>query len=207
MGAVREYVAVNPNDYLEPVRIPNARVANQNIKGTIFNDASGNFRDVDYIIITAPFLIQPALRLANHHRNLQGLNVKVVTTDKINEEFSSGKQDVSAIRNFVRYVYYNASEPSKRLKYLGIFGDTSIDYKNRLPNDNNIVPTFHTVSITSETHSYMSDDFFGNLAPDDGTIGGHSYDADGDKKTDIDRLDIAVGRMVVDEVSMANAIV
>ena len=207
MGEVREFVAINPNDFYAPVKIPNSSVVNQDLKGSIFKDESGNFRDVDYVIITAPFLIQPALRLANHHRNLQGLNVKVVTTDKIYEEFSSGKQDVSAIRNFVRYVYYNASEPSKRLKYLGIFGDTSIDYKNRLPNNNNIVPTFHTVSNTSETHSYMSDDFFGNLGPDEGTIGGHSYDADGDKKTDIDRLDIAVGRMVVDEVSMANAIV
>src|SRR5690554_3994175 len=207
MGAVREYVAVNPNDYLEPVRIPNARVANQNIKGTIFNDASGNFRDVDYIIITAPFLMQPALRLANHHRELRGLNVKVVTTDKIYEEFSSGKQDISAIRNFIRYVYYNASEPSKRVKYIGFFGDTSIDYKNRLANNNNIIPTFHTVSNTNEATSFMSDDFFGNMGPNEGTIGGHSYNENGIRESDIDRLDIAVGRIVVDNVVMANGVV
>lgn len=207
LGEVREYVALNPNNYFAPVKIAKSSVANQDLKGSIFRDESGNFRDVDYIIITAPFLIQPALRLANHHKNLQGLNVKVVTTDKIYEEFSSGKQDISAIRNFIRYVYYNASEPSKRLKYLGFLGDTSIDYKNRLANNNNIVPTFHTVSNTSETHSYMSDDFFGNMGPDEGTIGGHSYDADGDEKNDIDRLDIATGRMVVDNVPLANAMV
>ncbi len=207
LGEIREYVAINPNAYFAPIKIPNSSVANQDLKGSIFKDESGNFKDVDYIIITAPFLIQPALRLANHHRNLQGLNVKVVTTDKIYEEFSSGKQDISAIRNFIRYVYYNASEPSKRLKYIGILGDTSIDYKNRLPNNNNIVPTFHTVSNTSETHSYMSDDFFGNMGPNEGTIGGNSYDASGAKMIDIDRLDIAIGRMVVDEVSLANAIV
>ena len=207
MGEVREYVAVNPNNYFAPVKIPNSSVANQDLKGSVFKDESGNFRDVDYIIITAPFLIQPALRLASHHRNLQGLNVKVVTTDKIYEEFSSGKQDISAIRNFIRYVYYNASNPSKRLKYVGILGDTSIDYKNRLPNNNNIVPTFHTVLNTSETHSYMSDDFFGNMGPNEGTIGGHSYDADGTKMDDIDRLDIAMGRMVVDNVPLANAMV
>lgn len=207
MGSVREYVAVNPNDYYEPVQIPNARVANQNLKGTIFKDASGNFRDVDYIIITAPFLMQPALRLANHHKNTRNLNVKVVTTDRIYEEFSSGKQDISAIRNFIRYVYYNASEPSKRVKYIGFFGDTSIDYKNRLSNNNNIVPTFHTVSHTSDTHSFMSDDFFGNMGPNEGTIGSHSYDEYGDQKSDVDRLDIAVGRMVVDNVSMANGVV
>lgn len=207
MGSVREYIAVNPDDYYVPVQISDRRVANQNLKGTIFNDENGNFRDVDYIIVTAPFLMQPALRLARYHRDLQGLNVKVVTTDKIYEEFSSGKQDVAAIRNFIRYVYYNASEPSRRIKYLGIMGDTSIDFKDRWPGNNNIVPTFQTVKNDSETASFMSDDFFGSLGPNEGTIGGHSFDEDGSRKSDIDKLDIAVGRMVVDNVAMANAAV
>ena len=207
LGVLREYVAINPNNYFVPVKIANSTVGNQDLKGTIFKDESGGFKDVDYIIITAPFLIQPALRLANHHKNLQGLNVKVVTTDRIYEEFSSGKQDIGAIRNFIRYVYYNASDPSKRLKYVGIMGDTSIDYKSRLANNNNIVPTFNVISGTSESNSFMSDDFFGNMDPNEGTIGGNSYDEDGNKKSDIDRLDIAMGRMVVDNVSLANAMV
>lgn len=207
MGELREYVAVNPNDYYLPVRIANSSVPNQDLKGSIFKDESGSFKDVDYIIITAPFLIQPALRLANYHRELRGLNVKVVTTDKIYEEFSSGKQDIGAIRNFIRYVYFNASSPSKRIKYLGILGDTSIDYKDRLPNNNNIVPTFNTLSNDSETASFMSDDFFGNVDPWEGTIGGGSIDDNGDRLPDTDRLDIAVGRMVVDNVSLANAMV
>ncbi len=199
LGEVREYVAVNPNNYFVPIKIAQSAVQNQNLKGTIFNDESGNFKDVDYIIITAPFLIQPALRLATYHKNLEGLNVKVVTTDKIYEEFSSGKQDISAIRNFIRYVYYNASEESKRIKYVGIMGDASIDYKNRIPNNNNIVPTFQTVSGTSISQSFMSDDFYGNMDELEGTIGRGS--------TDIDRLDIAMGRIVVDNVSLANAMV
>ena len=207
MGKVREYVAINPNNYYTPIKIANSSVGNQDLKGTIFKDESGSFKDVDYIIITAPFLIQPALRLANHHKNLQGLNVKVVTTDRIYEEFSSGKQDIGAIRNFIRYVYYNASDPSKRVKYVGIMGDTSIDYKNRLYNNNNIVPTFNVVSGTSESNSFMSDDFFGNMDANEGTIGGGSYDEDGNKMNDIDRLDIAMGRIVVDNVSLANAMV
>lgn len=207
LGGKQEFVAVNPNDYYSPVKISNSRIANQNLKGTIFKDPNGNFKDVDYILITAPSMVQPALRLANHNRSMYGLNVKVVTTDKIYEEFSSGKQDIAAIRNFIRYVYYNASEPSKRLKYIGILGDTSIDFKDRLLNNNNIVPTFHTVSNTDEVNSFMSDDFYGNMGPDEGTIGGHSFDSEGNKKIDIDRLDIAVGRIIADNVSVANAMV
>ncbi|MAN58350.1 MAG: peptidase C25 [Flavobacteriaceae bacterium] len=206
MGVLRTYVAVNPNDYFVPVQVADARVPNQDIKGTIFKDASGAFQDIDYVIITAPFLLQPALRLANHHKNVSGLRVKVVTTDKIYEEFSSGKQDIGAIRNFVRYVYENASSPSNRIKYLGIFGDTSIDYKNRLPNNNNVVPTFHTLLSTNTISSFMSDDFFGNMDIDEGTIGLENDGRPGPER-DIDLLDIAVGRILADNVSLANAMV
>ena len=206
LGQVREYVAVNPNDYYSPVKIINSSVANQDLKGSIFKDDSGNFKDVDYIIITAPFLIQPALRLANFHKNQRGLNVKVVTTDRIYEEFSSGKQDIGAIRNFIRYVYYNASEPSRRIKYVGLLGDTSVDYKNRLPNNNNIVPTFHTIEGINEVSSFMSDDFFGNMDDSEGTIGGYRNE-NGENMPDIDKLDLAMGRMIVDNVPLANAMV
>ena len=198
LGEVREYVAINPNDYFLPVKIAQSVVQNQNLKGTIFNDGSGNFKDIDYIIITAPFLIQPALRLATYHKNLQGFNVKVVTTDKIYEEFSSGRQEIGAIRNFLRYVYFNASTESKRLKYIGIMGDTSIDYKNRLANNNNIVPTFHRLNGNNIAYSFMSDDFFGNMDEVEGTIGSNN---------DTDKLDVAMGRMIVDNVSLANAMV
>lgn len=206
LGQLRKYVAVHTTSFFEPVEAQNAAVGNQNLKGTIFNDASGNFMDIDYLIVTPPFLLQPSLRLASHHRD-RGLNVKVVTTDKIYEEFSSGKQDISAIRNFVRYIYENASTTANRIKYLGIFGDTSVDYKNRLNNNNNNVPSFHTLLSTNTAFSYMSDDFFGNMDPNEGTIGGENLDALGDRLTDIDRLDIAVGRIVADNVVLANQMV
>lgn len=195
MGEVRTYVAIAPNNYLSPIEGNNNRVTNQDLKGSIFLDNSGSFRDIDYLIIVPPFLIQPALRIANHHRNVSGLNVKVVTTDKIYNEFSSGKQDISAIRNFVRYVYENASNFDKRVKYVCLFGDTSVDYKNRLPDNNNIVPTYHTLSSVDTFNSFMSDDFFGMMDENEGTMfAAHS-------------LDIAVGRIIVDEVSLANEVV
>jgi len=206
LGEIRKYIAINPSDYYIPVKIAHSRVPNQNLKGTIFNDTSGNFQDIDYLIITAPFLVQPALRLASYHKNYNNLNVKVVTTDKIYEEFSSGKQDIGAIRNFVRYVYENASSPNKRVKYLCLFGDTSVDYKNRLPNNNNIVPTFHTLHSNSTFSSFMSDDYFGNMDINEGTIG---FDNDGipNNGSDIDKMDITVGRILTDEVQQANILV
>lgn len=195
LGTQRKYVAVNPDDYFAPIEIAESRVVNQNLKGTIFNDSSGNFQDIDYLIIAPPFLLQPALRLANHHRNLSGLRVKVVTTDKIYEEFSSGKLDISGIRNFVKYVYDNASSSENRLKYLCLFGDTTIDYRDRLSNNNNATPIYHTLSSNSTVNSFMSDDFFGNMDPDEGTM------------SNSDRLDIAVGRILADNVQLGNDLV
>jgi hypothetical protein len=201
LGDVREYVAVNTTDYYAPIEIGESRVLNQNIKGAIFQGENGSFQDVDYLIITAPFLLQPALRLANYHKVQRGLNVKVVTTDKIYEEFSSGKQDIGAIRNLVRYLYENASSLENSLKYVGILGDTSIDYKDRLPDNNLVVPTFHTLFSSSTWTSYMSDDFFGMMDADPLNGNDEGLMESGEK------VDIAFGRILADEVGLANALI
>lgn len=195
MGMLREYVAISPADYYQPQQVGESAVSNQDLKGRIFSDESGAFRDIDYLIITSPFLIQPALRLATHHKNANGLNTKVVTLDRIYQEFSSGKQDIGAIRNFIRYVYDNASSPDKRLKYVCFFGDASIDYKDRLPNNTNIVPVYHRLNSESTFFSYMSDEFYGMMDPEDGLM----------ELTD--KTDIALGRILADNVSLANTLV
>ena len=197
MGQVREYVAVHNTAFYTPTTENNSVVQNQNLKGTIFLNEQGIFQDIDYLIITPPFLLQPALKLANHHRAINGLNVRVVTTDKIYNEFSTGKQDIAAIRNLIKYVYDNASIESNRLKYVGFFGDTSVDYKNRLSGNNNILPTYHDSEFgsISASNTYMSDDFFGMMDENEGAMNSN------------ERLDIAVGRIITDNVTEANDLV
>lgn len=208
LGSLREYVAVHNSDFYLPQRADVDRIPNQNLKGSIFNGPSGSFEDIDYVIITAPFMLQPALRLAAHHESVNGLRVKVVTTDLIYNEFSSGQVDITAIRNFMRYLYQNASSLDEQVDYLCLFGDTSIDFKNRLSGNNNVVPTFHTLESTSTFSSFMSDDFFGSLDPNEGTMGQASLDEEGNViPFDTDRLDLAVGRIVADEVLLANRMV
>ena len=55
--------------------------------------------------MTPEFLKPQADKLAAFHSNYSHLNVKTVTLESIYEEFSSGKQDIAAIRNFIKYVY------------------------------------------------------------------------------------------------------
>ncbi len=199
LGEKRDYIVVSPSDYYTPLRESNARVANQNLKGTIFNGAQGQFQDIDYIIVTPSFLNGPAERLANLHRTINGLNVKVVFLENIYKEFSSGQQDIGAIRNFVKYVYNNASSDNNRIKYLNLFGDASFDYKDRIPNNTNIVPSLHGygpgIPNYSITSTFVSDEFFGLMDPNEGPM----VSADG--------LDIAVGRMLVSTVAQADQMV
>lgn len=197
LGSAKKYIAVDFNDLYLPLKEAQPRVFNQDLKGTIFLNSQGQFEDIDYLIITPFALYSQAESLANFHRNYSGLNVKVVNLDLIYQEFASGKQDIGAIRNFVKYVYNNASSPSERVKYLNLFGDASFDFKDRITNNTNIVPIYHAVnSYTSGEISFASDDYFGMMDPNEGNEDITNGSAD-----------IAVGRMIVSSVQQANEMV
>lgn len=194
----KKYIAIDPADIYLPSKEQQARVANQDIKGTVFMDSQGNFTDIDYLIVTPAFLLPQAEKLANFHRSYSGLKVKVFTLESIYQEFSSGKQDIGAIRNMVKYVYQNASAPANRVKYLNLFGDASFDFKNRINNNNNIVPIYHAInSYTSGVQSFASDDFFCYMDANEGNVFSDSpYGAD-----------VAVGRMIVTTAQQAEEMV
>ena len=194
-GVNKTYITVTNADYYQPSRDANTSVSNQNIKGTIFQNAQGEFQDIDYIIIAKNNYTTQAERLAQINRDRNNLNVKVITLDEIYTEFSSGNQDISAIRNMVRYVYNNASSPSRRIKYLCLFGDASYDYKDRISNNTNIVPIWNSIQSFSLTSSFISDDFYGLMDENEGLLGTQ------------ERLDIAVGRILADTPQRAKELV
>jgi len=59
---------------------------------------------VDLIIATYPGYLSQANQLATYHRTHDNMRVIVATTSEIYNEFSSGGQDISAIRDFGPYV-------------------------------------------------------------------------------------------------------
>ena len=193
-GSLRTYITVG-SDYFEPLRDNTSSVSNQNIKGTLFKDNQGQFEDIDYIIITPNNLLSQAERLAQINRDRNQLRVKVVTLNEIYNEFSSGNQDVGAIRNLVKYVYFNASTPENRLKYLCLFGDASFDYKDRIPNNTNIVPSWFAVESFNLTSSFISDDFYGMMDDNEGSM------------QTSDQADIAIGRIIADSPQQAKEMV
>ncbi|MFT6245053.1 MAG: hypothetical protein ACJAXI_001822, partial [Crocinitomicaceae bacterium] len=87
---VRQFVASNGGSYFTPVFI--GEVVPQNLHA---------LSQADYLIVTHPEFISQADRLAQLHIE-NGLTVHVVTTNQIYNEFSSGVQDATAIRSFVK---------------------------------------------------------------------------------------------------------
>jgi hypothetical protein len=195
-GELRQYIAVDLSDLYVPLFEAQTRVANQDLKGKIFLNGQGQAQDVDYIIVSPAIFAPQAERLANFHRNYSGLNTKVVTLESIYQEFGSGKQDIAAIRNFIKYVFNNAPNGSK-LKYLNLFGDASFDFKNRVSIFSNWVPIYHALSsYTTDRESFCSDDFFALMDNDEGYIDADQGEAD-----------IAVGRMIASSNQQADELV
>ena len=136
---------------------------------------------ITYLLITSEAFRDEAERLVTHRQEKRGLQAQLVTLEEIYEAFSTGQQDIAAIRNFVRYLYDTQKE---KLKYLCLFGDTSFDYQNRTRANDMVVPTYHALNSFSLTNSYMSDDFFTMMDVGEGLL------------SSSDKMDLAVGRMV-----------
>ena len=145
-----------------------------------------------YLLITSEAYRDEAERLITHRQEKRELQAQLVTLEEIYEAFSTGQQDIAAIRNFVRYLY---DSQGKQLKYLCLFGDTSFDYQKRTRSNDMIVPTFHALSSFSLSNSFMSDDFFTMMDAGEGLLGS------------VDEMDLAVGRMVFSNKTQATVAV
>ena len=171
---LREFVAFSGADFSNPVNFGN--VPNQSIKSTTA---------IDGIIVTPSEFLAQANRLASFHRTHDNLAISVVTVREVFNEFSSGMPDVSAIRDFAKYVY----DTGGQLKYLLLFGDGSYDPKDRLSNNTNFVPIYESRNSLHPIFSHSSDDYFGFFDSDEGDW---LENSEGDHT-----LEIGIGRLPI----------
>ena len=188
---LKEFVVFNNSDNFSPVSIK--VIPNQNLHGS---------QSPDFIIVTHPKFLQPANRLAEHHTQNNNTSVLVATTEQIYNEFGSGSQDITAIRNFVKMFYDRAQSSEERPKNVLLFGDASFDYKNKISGLTNFVPTFETTVSNSIQSSFCTDDYFAALDDTDGAWNGGLSNS-----IYTDKLDIGVGRIPVNTLSDANSYV
>jgi len=175
---LKEFIAWDGQGALAPSLL--GEIENQNLHAM----------DVPAMVIVSHKLFLPeAERLAEFHRDLDNMDVEVVDVEKVYNEFSSGTQDITAIRNFIKMLADRSTEGNE-FKYLMLFGDASFDYKDRIKDNTNFVPTWLAEESLTIVWSIASDDYFGFL------------DGPGDNL-----LDIGIGRLPVKDAEEAKAAV
>ena len=160
-GSLKEYIVLDSNDFYTPEVLNDGRLDNQNLHA---------LQDINYLVITNNELSGQAQRLADYHQNNSNLTTEVVILDDIYNEFSSGSKDITGIRDFIKYIYDNNTTADKKLQYVCFFGDASYDYKDRIKANNNIVPVKLSTISFNLASSYVTDDFFVMLEPNEGTM-------------------------------------
>lgn len=185
-GSLKEYIAFDGNAYLTPEKI-----------GTVANQDLHAMAQVEYLIITNNTLLPAAEELAQMHRTKYNTNVAVVTIDKIYNEFSSGGQDIGGIRNFIR-MFYDRGTGSDLIKNVLLFGMASFDYKDRISNNTNLVPTYQTLNSENKTLSFATDEYFTLM--DDGE------DVNSNNNTGA-YIDLGLGRIPAATLAEAQAVV
>ncbi len=179
---LKTFIAFRGNDFLIPTY--EKQVLNQDLI---------NKSNIQLLIVTHPDFKGEAIRLANHRQNTNGISTLVVTTEEIYNDFSGGKQDPTAIRNFARKLY------STGLENILLFGRSSYDYKDRVTKNTNFVPTYESRNSLFPLETYSSDDYFAFLEVDEGEWQ--------ESPAVAHTLDIGVGRLPVKTVEEAAVVV
>jgi hypothetical protein len=182
---LKEFMAFDPSSILP----------NPSFEGQVMSQDLHGSGQPDMVIVSPEEFLPAAQRLADFHA--QELSVLIATPEQIYNEFSSGAQDISAIRDYMKMLYDRAGANTNDLpQYLLLFGDGSYDYKDRVDGNTNFVPTYQTRNSISPISSWTSDDYFGLLDV-----------SEGGSITDGDRMDIGIGRIPATSLEEANQIV
>lgn len=174
---LKYFMAFNGNSYMSVSTI--GKIKNQNLIAT---------SAVDMIIISHPDFLTEAKRHAENRTQSDGISVLVVTPEQVYHEFSSGAQDPTAIRDYMRAIYKQTDGAYP--KYLLLFGRPTYDYRALVSGTKMYVPNYQVTNSMNELSLGSNDDYFALL--DDG----EGFNCEG-------LLDISVGRFPVTTVSQA----
>ena len=127
----------------------------------IENQDLASLQNIDYLILTTKDFSSQAERIANYYRNNKNYKAEVVDVRKVYNEYSSGGQDLTALRDFVTKL----NTPTGTLKYVLILGDTTFDFRNKTTTNTNNIPSYESDFSENFEASFVSDDYITMTAP------------------------------------------
>ena len=189
---IRAYVAFMPSATM-PAPAFDSNVVPQ--------DLHGQRKPVDMVIITPAELIAQANRIAQLHRDDDGMEVEVVDQALIYNEFSSGTPDIGGLRKYLKFVYDSGADSDRPLKYALLLGSATLDHRSIVPSPHYSYRTTPCwlvrearLSMT-DNDGYGTDDFLAMLEDGSGTALGLDY------------LSVAVGRIPMLNADEGNSII
>ncbi|MCF0219619.1 MAG: type IX secretion system sortase PorU [Muribaculaceae bacterium] len=193
---------------------------NTAVRYIVFNPSAGNFIKPEFVetvqsvnlhadktayemvIITTQELLNDAKQLADLHRNLQNMDVKVVLHTDLYNEFSSGAPSAIAYRRYLKMLY---DRNPGTLKYALLFGHGTYDNRHITIEDDEYLQTYQVEEDRFSTNkrfyrwvpqSYTCDNYFGML--------NDSFTLSGIVRT---QADIAVSRIPVNSSADAQVVI
>ncbi len=167
-------------DFLTPGK--STEIENQNIHGIL---------DAEMLVVYPKEFEKSALEFATYREEHSGIKTYAIELQKVFNEFSCGKWDPTAIRDFARMLKVK----NDKFNYLLLFGDGSFDARGRMRKTDNFIPVYETKKSLDPIFSFPSDDYFGLLSYGEGTnrLSG--------------KVDIAIGRFPVRNIEQAKIFV
>lgn len=158
-STLREFVAVEADKL----------TATPTVVGEIEAQDLHGLEQTDMVIIVPKAFQTEAERLAEFHKEKDGLKVTVINPELIYNEFSSGTPDATAYRRFMKMFYDRKTSDDDAPKYLLLFGDGAYDnrgltqeWKNQQSLLKNMLLTYQSEN-SLDIDSYTTDDYFGFL--------------------------------------------
>jgi len=145
---LRTFVAFRPQGNF-PAPEAAGQIGNQNLHG---------IQRADMVIITHADFLEAAEQLAEHRRRYDNMEVAIATVQQIFNEFSSGRRDPTAIRDFARMLF----ERSPQFRYLLLLGDGSFDTRDIYGLGTDFVPVLEADSF-NPIFSFPADDYYALL--------------------------------------------
>jgi hypothetical protein len=179
---LKEFASFDGSNFLAAEAL--GKIDNQNLHG---------LTTPNVVIVYHPDFQAAAEKLAAHRRSYSNITVAAISVNQIYNEFGSGSMDVSAIRDFMKYLYDKGN-----LQHLLLFGDASFDFRNVSKNANPqmFVPSYQTNESLNPITAFPMDDYYGLL---DITEGSNPHI--------LGTSDIGIGRFPVKTASEAEQVV
>ncbi len=153
----------------EMIAVVDSTVENAPVERNTPSTWNSAANQANFVIVTGSEVRESADRLAAM-REAQGLKTKVVAVEDLFDEFSFGRRDPAAVREFLRTA---ATVWKQKPNYALLFGDSTYDSRNNLGLNvtRNVVPTklADTDNLETSSDSWLAD--FDNDGAEDLALG------------------------------------